>query len=184
MALNVTGKLSSPLLNDKLIQLTESLDTNMMNSAWNKDCWWCHVVFWEKTKLTCFSSVLLQCSCCVSPDAEITLLAFALARGSVAKVLQAVSCISDHLETLYKAASLIVSMANVRLRLLNRNGNPDLQSFTVTSDRETAIKWESGIYSRNVTIPLRSNSFLELEFNMCDYFVLSRQGSPAAPSGM
>lgn len=64
-----------------------------------------------------------------------TLLTFALARGSVAKVLQAVSCISDHLETLYKAASLIVSMANVRLRLLNRNGNLHPQSFTVRSER-------------------------------------------------
>lgn len=64
-----------------------------------------------------------------------TLLAFALARGSVAKVLQAVSCISNHLETLYKAASLIVSMANVRLRLLNRNGNLHPQSFTVRSQR-------------------------------------------------
>lgn len=66
---------------------------------------------------------LLLCSCCVSPDAELTLLAFALARGSVAKVLQALSCISDHLETKYKASSLIISMASVRLRLLYRNGN-------------------------------------------------------------
>lgn len=69
----------------------------------------------------------------MSPDAELTLLGFALARGSVAKVLQALSCISDHLETEYKASSLIVSMASVRLRLLNRNGNvtnPPLLSFT------------------------------------------------------
>lgn len=79
-----------------------------------------------------FVSLLLS-SCCVSPDAELTLLAFALARGSVAKVLQALSCISDHLETEYKASSLIVSMASVRLRLLNRNGNVTghpLLSFT------------------------------------------------------
>lgn len=61
-------------------------------------------------------------SCCVSPDAEMTLLAFALARGSVAKVLQALSCISEHLETQYKASLLIMSMASVRLRLLNRHG--------------------------------------------------------------
>lgn len=77
--------------------------------------------------------------CCVSPDAEMTLLAFALARGSVAKVLQAVSCISNHLETLYKAASLIVSMANVRLRLLNRNGKAlqlHLQACNVKSKDE------------------------------------------------
>ncbi|XP_057676700.1 zinc finger ZZ-type and EF-hand domain-containing protein 1 isoform X1 [Corythoichthys intestinalis] len=63
-------------------------------------------------------------SCCVSPDAELTLLAFALARGSVAKVLKALSCITDHLETEYKASSLITSMAAVRLQLLYRNGKP------------------------------------------------------------
>ena len=61
-------------------------------------------------------------SCCVSPDAELTLLAFALARGSVAKVLQALSGISHHLEAEYRASSLISSMASVRLRLLYRNG--------------------------------------------------------------
>lgn len=95
-----------------------------------------------------FFSFLLPCSCCVSPDAEITLLAFALARGSVAKVLQAVSCISDHLETLYRAASLIVSMANVRLRLLNRNGKLEPQSFTVRSQRVywLDIKKSSGFH--------------------------------------
>ncbi|XP_077447834.1 zinc finger ZZ-type and EF-hand domain-containing protein 1 [Stigmatopora argus] len=62
--------------------------------------------------------------CCVSPDAELTLLAFALARGSVAKVLKALACISDHLETQYQASSLIASMAAVRLQLLYRNGKP------------------------------------------------------------
>ncbi|XP_056298291.1 zinc finger ZZ-type and EF-hand domain-containing protein 1 isoform X2 [Pseudoliparis swirei] len=77
--------------------------------------------------------------CCVSPDAELTLLAFALARGSVAKVLQALSCISDHLKTEYKASSLIVSLASVRLRLLNRNGKPlqlHLQACDVKSKEE------------------------------------------------
>ncbi|KAM9846213.1 zinc finger ZZ-type and EF-hand domain-containing protein 1 [Aulostomus maculatus] len=77
--------------------------------------------------------------CCVSPDAELTLLAFALARGSVAKVLQALSCISDHLETKYKASSLISSMASVRLRLLYRNGKPlllHLQACDVKSKEE------------------------------------------------
>ncbi|XP_019750672.1 zinc finger ZZ-type and EF-hand domain-containing protein 1 [Hippocampus comes] len=62
--------------------------------------------------------------CCVSPDAELTLLAFALARGSVAKILQALSCISDRLTTEYKASSLISSMAAVRLQLLYQNGKP------------------------------------------------------------
>ncbi|XP_041864265.1 zinc finger ZZ-type and EF-hand domain-containing protein 1 [Melanotaenia boesemani] len=77
--------------------------------------------------------------CCLSPDAELTLLAFALARGSVAKVLQALSCITDHLETKYKASSLIVSMASVRLRLLYRNGKPlqlHLQACDVKSKEE------------------------------------------------
>ncbi|KAF7655072.1 hypothetical protein LDENG_00061510 [Lucifuga dentata] len=77
--------------------------------------------------------------CCVSPDAELTLLAFALARGSVSKVLQALSCISDHLETKYKASFLIVAMASVRLRLLYRNGKPlqlHLQACDVKSKEE------------------------------------------------
>ncbi|KAF3706699.1 Zinc finger ZZ-type and EF-hand domain-containing protein 1 [Channa argus] len=77
--------------------------------------------------------------CCVSPDAEMTLLAFALARGSVAKVLQALSCICDHLEAEYKASSLINSMASVRLRLLYRNGKPvqlHLQACDVKSKEE------------------------------------------------
>uniref|UniRef100_A0A8D3CTL8 Zinc finger ZZ-type and EF-hand domain containing 1 n=1 Tax=Scophthalmus maximus TaxID=52904 RepID=A0A8D3CTL8_SCOMX len=77
--------------------------------------------------------------CCVSPNAELTLLAFALARGSVAKVLQALSCLSDHLETEYKASSLIASMGSVRLRLLYRNGKPlqlHLQACDVKSKEE------------------------------------------------
>uniref|UniRef100_A0A4W6ECK7 Zinc finger ZZ-type and EF-hand domain containing 1 n=1 Tax=Lates calcarifer TaxID=8187 RepID=A0A4W6ECK7_LATCA len=75
--------------------------------------------------------------CCVSPDAELTLLAFALARGSVAKVLQALSCISDHLEAEYKASSLIVSMASVRLRLLYRKPlQLHLQACDVKSKEE------------------------------------------------
>uniref|UniRef100_A0A3B5B598 Zinc finger ZZ-type and EF-hand domain containing 1 n=1 Tax=Stegastes partitus TaxID=144197 RepID=A0A3B5B598_9TELE len=75
--------------------------------------------------------------CCVSPDAELTLLAFALARGSVAKVLQALSCICDHLETKYKASSLIVSMASVRLRLLYRKPlQLHLQACDVKSKEE------------------------------------------------
>ncbi|XP_053187523.1 zinc finger ZZ-type and EF-hand domain-containing protein 1 isoform X2 [Scomber japonicus] len=77
--------------------------------------------------------------CCVSPDAELTLLAFALARGSVSKVLQALSCISDHLEAEYKASPLITSMASVRLRLLYRNGKSlqlHLQACDVKSKEE------------------------------------------------
>ncbi|XP_066551309.1 zinc finger ZZ-type and EF-hand domain-containing protein 1 isoform X2 [Amia ocellicauda] len=62
--------------------------------------------------------------CCVTPEAELTLLAFALARGSVAKIIMSLSSISDHLDTQYKAASLIASMAAVRLKLLYKNGKP------------------------------------------------------------
>ncbi|XP_031428595.1 zinc finger ZZ-type and EF-hand domain-containing protein 1, partial [Clupea harengus] len=60
--------------------------------------------------------------CCVTPDAELTLLAFALARGSVAKVLQSLSGICEHLDLEYGASSLLKSMAAVRLRLLHRHG--------------------------------------------------------------
>ncbi|XP_061104197.1 zinc finger ZZ-type and EF-hand domain-containing protein 1 isoform X3 [Conger conger] len=60
--------------------------------------------------------------CCVSPEAELTLLAFALARGSVAKVILSLSSISDHLGSEYRASSLIASMATVRLKLLYKNG--------------------------------------------------------------
>uniref|UniRef100_A0A1A8Q997 Zinc finger, ZZ-type with EF hand domain 1 n=1 Tax=Nothobranchius rachovii TaxID=451742 RepID=A0A1A8Q997_9TELE len=67
-----------------------------------------------------------------------TLLAFALARGSVAKVLQTLTCISDHLQTKYKASSLIVSMASVRLRLLYRNGKP-LQLHLQACDVKTSV---------------------------------------------
>ncbi|XP_061904470.1 zinc finger ZZ-type and EF-hand domain-containing protein 1 isoform X2 [Entelurus aequoreus] len=77
--------------------------------------------------------------CCESPDAELTLLAFALARGSVAKIVLALSCISDHLETQYKASSLIASMSSVRLQLLYRNGKPlqlHLQACDVKSKEE------------------------------------------------
>ncbi|KAL0994771.1 hypothetical protein UPYG_G00126960 [Umbra pygmaea] len=62
--------------------------------------------------------------CCVTPDAELTMLAFALARGSVAKVLQSLCGISEHLGEKYRASSLISSMASVRLRLLYRHGKP------------------------------------------------------------
>uniref|UniRef100_A0A6J0V4H1 Zinc finger ZZ-type and EF-hand domain-containing protein 1 isoform X1 n=1 Tax=Pogona vitticeps TaxID=103695 RepID=A0A6J0V4H1_9SAUR len=61
-------------------------------------------------------------SCCASPDVDLTLLAFSLARGSIAKVLNSLSAIAGHLETPYKAASLIASMANVRQNLLYKYG--------------------------------------------------------------
>uniref|UniRef100_A0A8C3ST43 Zinc finger ZZ-type and EF-hand domain containing 1 n=1 Tax=Chelydra serpentina TaxID=8475 RepID=A0A8C3ST43_CHESE len=63
-------------------------------------------------------------SCCATPEVELTLLAFALARGSVAKVISSLCTITDHLDTLYKASSLISSMATVRQNLLYKYGKP------------------------------------------------------------
>ncbi|XP_044939088.1 zinc finger ZZ-type and EF-hand domain-containing protein 1 isoform X1 [Mustela putorius furo] len=63
-------------------------------------------------------------SCCSTPEVELTLLAFALARGSVAKVLSSLCTISEHLDTQYDASSLIASMASVRQSLLLKYGKP------------------------------------------------------------
>ncbi|XP_044849894.1 zinc finger ZZ-type and EF-hand domain-containing protein 1 isoform X1 [Mauremys mutica] len=63
-------------------------------------------------------------SCYATPEVELTLLAFALARGSVAKVISSLCTITDHLDTLYKASSLISSMATVRQSLLYKYGKP------------------------------------------------------------
>ncbi|XP_027737886.1 zinc finger ZZ-type and EF-hand domain-containing protein 1 [Empidonax traillii] len=63
-------------------------------------------------------------SCCTTPEVELTLLAFALARGSVAKVMSSLCAISEHLDTPYKASSLISSMAAVRQNLLYKYGKP------------------------------------------------------------
>ncbi|XP_068021478.1 zinc finger ZZ-type and EF-hand domain-containing protein 1 isoform X4 [Melanerpes formicivorus] len=63
-------------------------------------------------------------SCCTTPEVELTLLAFALARGSVAKVLSSLCTISDHLDTPYRASALISSMAAVRQNLLYKYGKP------------------------------------------------------------
>ncbi|XP_055983422.1 zinc finger ZZ-type and EF-hand domain-containing protein 1 [Sorex fumeus] len=63
-------------------------------------------------------------SCSSTPEVELTLLAFALARGSVAKVLNSLCTITDHLDTHYDALSLISSMALVRQNLLLKYGKP------------------------------------------------------------
>ncbi|KFU95910.1 Zinc finger ZZ-type and EF-hand domain-containing protein 1, partial [Chaetura pelagica] len=63
-------------------------------------------------------------SSCTTPEVELTLLAFALARGSVAKVISSLCAITDHLDTPYKASSLITSMATVRQNLLYKYGKP------------------------------------------------------------
>ncbi|MBZ3877138.1 Zinc finger ZZ-type and EF-hand domain-containing protein 1 [Sciurus carolinensis] len=63
-------------------------------------------------------------SCCSTPEVELTLLAFALARGSIAKVMSSLCTITDHLDTGYNASSLISSMASVRQNLLLKYGKP------------------------------------------------------------
>ncbi|XP_029401481.1 zinc finger ZZ-type and EF-hand domain-containing protein 1 isoform X1 [Mus pahari] len=63
-------------------------------------------------------------SCCSTPEVELTLLAFALARGSIAKVMSSLCTITDHLDTQYDASSLISSMASVRQNLLLKYGKP------------------------------------------------------------
>nr|XP_033777379.1 zinc finger ZZ-type and EF-hand domain-containing protein 1 isoform X2 [Geotrypetes seraphini] len=63
-------------------------------------------------------------SCCASPEVDLTLLSFALARGSVAKVISSLCTIVDQLDTQYKASSLISSMATVRQSLLYKYGKP------------------------------------------------------------
>ncbi|XP_023579101.1 zinc finger ZZ-type and EF-hand domain-containing protein 1 isoform X2 [Octodon degus] len=63
-------------------------------------------------------------SCCSTPEVELTLLAFALARGSVAKVLSSLCTITDQLDTQYDASSLISSMASVSQNLLLKYGKP------------------------------------------------------------
>lgn len=79
----------------------------------------------------CFPS-----SCCTTPEVELTLLAFALARGSVAKVLSSLCAITDHLDTPYKASSLISSMAAVRQNLLYKYGNETILDPFLHSPKE------------------------------------------------
>ncbi|XP_030041854.1 zinc finger ZZ-type and EF-hand domain-containing protein 1 isoform X2 [Microcaecilia unicolor] len=63
-------------------------------------------------------------SCCATPEVDLTLLSFALARGSVAKVISSLCTIIDQLDTQYKASSLISSMVTVRQSLLFKYGKP------------------------------------------------------------
>ncbi|XP_056313919.1 zinc finger ZZ-type and EF-hand domain-containing protein 1 [Danio aesculapii] len=95
--------------------------------------------------------------CCVSPEAELTLLAFALARGSVAKVLISLSGICGHLDSEYRASSLLASMASVRLRLLHRNGKP-LQLHLMACDVKS--KEEKSGPENMLTEPNTGDGFL------------------------
>ncbi|XP_074046652.1 zinc finger ZZ-type and EF-hand domain-containing protein 1 isoform X2 [Macrotis lagotis] len=78
-------------------------------------------------------------SCLANPEVELTLLAFALARGSIAKVLSSLCAITDHLDTSYQASALISSMATVRQNLLYKYGRilqPTLQACDVKGKGE------------------------------------------------
>lgn len=70
-----------------------------------------------------YGILLFFCSCCTTPAVDLDLLAFALARGSIAKVIASLCTIMDHLDLQYKAASLIDSMESVRINLLYKYGN-------------------------------------------------------------
>uniref|UniRef100_A0A3P9L8A9 Zinc finger, ZZ-type with EF hand domain 1 n=1 Tax=Oryzias latipes TaxID=8090 RepID=A0A3P9L8A9_ORYLA len=112
------------LQNTKALQYTPPLSLTPSSSEFPN--------FFSANILEEVDGFLLRIACCVGPDAELTLLAFALARGSMAKVLKALSSISNHLHIDYKASSLISSMASVRLQLLYRN--KPLQLFLQACD--------------------------------------------------
>uniref|UniRef100_A0A5F8H4L4 Zinc finger ZZ-type and EF-hand domain containing 1 n=1 Tax=Monodelphis domestica TaxID=13616 RepID=A0A5F8H4L4_MONDO len=82
---------------------------------------------------------LLVSSCSAKPEVELTLLAFALARGSIAKVLSSLCAITDRLDTPYQASGLLSSMAAVRQNLLYKYGRilqPTLQACDVKGKGE------------------------------------------------
>ncbi|XP_069827246.1 zinc finger ZZ-type and EF-hand domain-containing protein 1 [Dendropsophus ebraccatus] len=70
------------------------------------------------------SFLMRTASCCPTPEVDLNLLAFALARGNVAKVLTSLCTIMDHTDVQYKASSLIASMESVRISLLYKYGRP------------------------------------------------------------
>ncbi|MEE6469872.1 hypothetical protein FKM82_008802 [Ascaphus truei] len=72
-------------------------------------------------------------NCCSAPEVDLNLLAFALARGSVSKVITSLCTIMEHLDVQYKASSLVSSMASVRMCLLYKYGRP-LQFSLIACD--------------------------------------------------
>ncbi|XP_063809771.1 zinc finger ZZ-type and EF-hand domain-containing protein 1 isoform X2 [Pseudophryne corroboree] len=79
------------------------------------------------------SFLMRTASCCPTPEVDLNLLAFALARGNVAKVITSLCTIMDNVDMQYKAASLITSMESVRLNLLYKYGRP-LQFTLIACD--------------------------------------------------
>ncbi|KAM9320058.1 zinc finger ZZ-type and EF-hand domain-containing protein 1 [Gastrophryne carolinensis] len=70
------------------------------------------------------SFLMRTASCCPSPEVDLNLLAFALARGNVAKMIMSLCTMTSHLELQYKAVSLIDSMESVRKNMLYKYGRP------------------------------------------------------------
>ncbi|OCT92341.1 zinc finger ZZ-type and EF-hand domain-containing protein 1 [Xenopus laevis] len=70
------------------------------------------------------SFLLRTASCCPTPEVNLDLLAFALARGNVAKVITALGSIMEHVDLQYNACNLISSMKAVRMNLLYKYGRP------------------------------------------------------------
>uniref|UniRef100_A0A4W3IEJ8 Zinc finger ZZ-type and EF-hand domain containing 1 n=1 Tax=Callorhinchus milii TaxID=7868 RepID=A0A4W3IEJ8_CALMI len=98
-------------------------------------------------------------SCCAGPQADLTLLAFALARGSIAKVMTSLLSISDRLDTLYDASSLLAPMATVRLNQLHRYGEQPHR--VARGHRESGFLSESG--QTRVSFILSSRSKLAIQ---------------------
>ncbi|XP_044141120.1 zinc finger ZZ-type and EF-hand domain-containing protein 1 isoform X2 [Bufo gargarizans] len=70
------------------------------------------------------SFLMRTASCCPTPEVNLNLLAFALARGSIAKVITSLCTIIDNADVQYKASSLIASMESVRISLLYKYARP------------------------------------------------------------
>ncbi|KAM4797044.1 zinc finger ZZ-type and EF-hand domain-containing protein 1 [Rhinophrynus dorsalis] len=79
------------------------------------------------------SFLVRTASCCSTPEVELNLLAFSLARGNVAKVITSLCTIMEHVDVQYKACFLISSMASVRMNLLYKYGRP-LQFTLIACD--------------------------------------------------
>eukprot|EP00079_Xenopus_tropicalis_P033324 XP_017947095.1 PREDICTED: zinc finger ZZ-type and EF-hand domain-containing protein 1 isoform X2 [Xenopus tropicalis] len=79
------------------------------------------------------SFLLRIASCCPTPEVNLDLLAFALARGNVAKVITALCSIMEHVDLQYKACALISSMESVRMNLLYKYAKP-LQFTLIACD--------------------------------------------------
>ncbi|KAM5180064.1 zinc finger ZZ-type and EF-hand domain-containing protein 1 [Mantella aurantiaca] len=79
------------------------------------------------------SFLMRTASCCPTPEVDLNLLAFALARGNIAKVITSLCTIMDHLDLQYKAASLIESMEIVRMNTFYKYERP-LQFTLIACD--------------------------------------------------